>query len=145
MKRLLVIAMTAAIAAGMGYADQSTRKVILPVNKTAATSGQQMYSNYCAPCHGLDGYGHGPINERAQELQVKSEAQWSPAADLHGDTIRGRADGHLYNTINNGIRNMPGYGAQIPVADRWAIVAYLRALQLSQHAPADSVPPGKLK
>jgi mono/diheme cytochrome c family protein len=107
--------------------------------------GQERFNIYCAPCHGLDGYGHGPINERAQELQVKSEAQWSPAADLHGDTIRGRADGHLYNTINNGIRNMPGYGAQIPVADRWAIVAYLRALQLSQHAPADSVPPGKLK
>lgn len=107
--------------------------------------GQQRYGIYCAPCHGVDGYGHGPINERALELQVKSEAQWTPSADLHGENVRGRPDGHLYNTINNGIRNMPGYGAQIPVEDRWAIVAYLRALQLSQRAPAQAVAPGKLK
>ncbi|HEY8668728.1 MAG TPA: cytochrome c, partial [Tepidisphaeraceae bacterium] len=107
--------------------------------------GQQRFNIYCATCHGLDGYGHGPVNERALELQVKSEAQWTPAADLHGETVRGRPDGHLYNTINNGIRNMPGYGAQIPVEDRWAIVAYLRALQLSQEAPAQAVPPQTLE
>jgi mono/diheme cytochrome c family protein len=54
--------------------------------------------------------------------------------------VRGRADGHLYNTIVNGIRNMPGYGTQIPVEDRWAIVAYMRALQRSQNAGVDDVP-----
>lgn len=107
--------------------------------------GQQRYGIYCAPCHGLDGYGHGPINERALELQVKSEAQWTPSADLHSENVRGRPDGHLYNTVNNGIRNMPGYGAQIPVEDRWAIVAYIRALQLSQRAPAQAVAPVNLK
>src|ERR1019366_6298128 len=69
--------------------------------------GQERFNIYCAVCHGLDGYGHGPVNERALELQVKSEAQWTPAADLHSETVRGRPDGHLYNTINNGIRNMP--------------------------------------
>ena len=107
--------------------------------------GQDRFNIYCAVCHGLDGYGHGPVNERASELQVKSEAQWTPAANLHNETVRDRPDGHLYNTINNGIRNMPGYGAQVPVDDRWAIVAYLRALQLSQEAPAQAVPPEKFK
>lgn len=117
----------------------------LKLSESFIKKGQQRFNIYCAPCHGLDGYGHGPVNERALELQIKSEAQWTPSADLHSATIRGRADGHLYNTINNGIRNMPGYGAQIPTEDRWAIVAYLRALQLSQHAPATMVPADKLK
>ena len=49
--------------------------------------------------------------------------------------------GHLFNTITNGIRNMPAYGSQIPVADRWAIVAYVRALQRSQDAGVADVPP----
>ena len=50
------------------------------------------------------------------------------------------ADGHLFNTISNGIRNMPSYGSQIPVDDRWAVVAYVRALQRSQNATIDDVP-----
>jgi mono/diheme cytochrome c family protein len=51
--------------------------------------------------------------------------------------------GHLYNTISNGIRTMPSYGSQIEVEDRWAIVAYVKALQRSQHASTDDVPPDK--
>lgn len=103
--------------------------------------GQERYTIYCAPCHGHDGYGNGPINSRAVE---KQEPKWVPAASLHTDTVRSRPDGHLYNTITNGIRNMAGYGAQISVDDRWAIVAYLRALQLSQHTPATQVPAERL-
>ena len=57
---------------------------------------------------------------------------WTPAAQLTGDTIRAEPDGKIFNTITNGIRTMPSYGSQIPVDDRWAIVAYVRALQLSQ-------------
>ena len=53
-------------------------------------------------------------------------------ANLHDDRIRHIPDGQLYATISNGVRNMPGYAAQIPVSDRWAIVSYVRALQLSQ-------------
>lgn len=99
--------------------------------------GQQRFIIYCAPCHGEDGYGNGPVNARAIELQ---QPMWVPAASLHSDTVRGRADGHLFNTISNGIRNMAGYGSQIPVEDRWAIVAYIRALQLSQQAPPSMAP-----
>jgi mono/diheme cytochrome c family protein len=60
---------------------------------------------------------------------------------MQDPTVRARQVGHLFNTITNGIRNMPAYGSQIDEADRWAIVAYVRALQLSQHAPIQDVPP----
>ena len=59
MKRFTLAAMAAALAAGMGYA-QTNPKVTIPVNKTPANSGKQMFVNYCAPCHGVDGKGHGP-------------------------------------------------------------------------------------
>jgi mono/diheme cytochrome c family protein len=60
LKCLLLTALAAGVAVSMGYADQAKDKVIIPVQKTAVTSGQQMYAGYCAPCHGVDGRGHGP-------------------------------------------------------------------------------------
>ena len=111
------------------------------VNASLLNRGQQQYNIYCAPCHGMGGYGDGPVNQRAVEVK---EPKWVQAASLHGDAVRGRDEGHLFNTISNGIRNMAGYASQIQVEDRWAIVAYVRALQLSQNAPADAVPQEKL-
>jgi len=102
------------------------------VDEALLHRGQERFNIYCSACHGVDGYGHGPVNERAVELQ---EPKWVQAANLHSDVVRSRPDGHLFNTITNGIRNMPGYAAQIPVSDRWAIVAYVRALQVSQDQP----------
>jgi mono/diheme cytochrome c family protein len=61
LKRLLVTAMTALVAVGMCYADQSNPKVTIQVNKTTASNGKQMYVNYCAQCHGVDGKGQGPV------------------------------------------------------------------------------------
>jgi len=61
LKRLLVTAMTALVAVGMCYADQSNAKVTIQVNKTTASNGKQMYVNYCAQCHGVDGKGQGPV------------------------------------------------------------------------------------
>jgi len=61
---------------------------------------------------------------------------WAPPQNLHEDKIVHRADGHLFNTISEGRRNMPAYDKQISIEDRWAIIAYIRALQLSQNAPA---------
>jgi len=60
-KRLFFITLAAALAAGIGYADQSTAKLVVPVGRTAASSGKQMYASYCAPCHGVDGRGNGPM------------------------------------------------------------------------------------
>jgi len=60
LKPLLLTVLAAAFTVGVGYADQSSAKIIIPVNKTSPTSGQQMFTSYCAPCHGVDGKGHGP-------------------------------------------------------------------------------------
>jgi mono/diheme cytochrome c family protein len=92
--------------------------------------GQERFNIYCSACHGLDGYARGSVEVRSEQLGSPLNAK-----SLHEDGVRARVDGHIFNTITNGIRNMPGYSAQIPVADRWAIVAYVRALQLSQNAP----------
>jgi mono/diheme cytochrome c family protein len=100
--------------------------------------GQERFNIYCSPCHGLTGAGDGLVSRRADALQ---EGTWVPPLTFHGDQVRGRPVGHLFNTITHGIRNMPAYGAQIPAEDRWAIVAYVRALQRSQNATVADVPP----
>jgi mono/diheme cytochrome c family protein len=110
----------------------------MPVDRDLLERGRQRYDVFCSPCHGLAGFGDGMVARRADELQ---EGTWTPPTSFHSDLIRQRPDGHLYNTITNGIRNMPGYGSQIPVEDRWAVVAYVRALQRSQNATVDDVPP----
>ena len=99
--------------------------------------GRKRYDIFCSPCHGLSGYGDGMVARRADQLQ---EGTWTPPTSFHTELIRERPAGHIYNTISNGIRNMPAYGSQIPVDDRWAIVAYVRALQRSQNATIDDVP-----
>ena len=114
-----------------------------PVRVDAAllARGRERFEIYCAPCHGLSGYGDGTVARRAEKL---AEGTWVPPSSLHDAGVRGRAVGHVFNTITNGIRTMPSYAAQIDPADRWAIVAYVRALQRSQHgAPAD-LPPDQL-
>jgi len=109
--------------------------------------GQQRFNIYCSACHGMDGKGHGPINERATQLQEQGvyDTSWAAAADLHAPNIAGNEEGNLFNTITNGVRNMPPYGNQVPVEDRWAIVAYIRALEFSQNAPKSVLTPEELK
>ena len=107
----------------------------LVVDEKLVERGHNRFNIYCYVCHGYDGYGNG----RVQQWVAGRYSGWVQPADLHSATVVGRPDGHLYNTVSNGIRSMAGYGAQIPVADRWAIVAYVRALQLSQNAPPDSI------
>lgn len=107
------------------------------VDDAVMRRGQERFTVFCAPCHGLDGVGRGIVAVRAEE---REEATWVPPLSLHSEQIRKRPAGHLYNSITNGIRTMPSYAAQIPVEDRWAIVAYVRALQRSQHAGIADVP-----
>jgi mono/diheme cytochrome c family protein len=111
---------------------------VMSVPIKALQRGRERYEIYCSPCHGLAGFGDGMVARRADELL---EGTWTPPTSFHTDLIRERPAGHLFNTISNGIRNMPAYGPQIPVGDRWAIVAYVRALQRSQNATVDDVPP----
>ena len=84
--------------------------------------GQDRFGIYCTPCHGFDGAGQGMV--------VKHGFVQPPT--YHQDRLRHEPDGQLYATIENGVRNMPAYGPQVPTYDRWAIVAYVRALQISQ-------------
>ena len=102
--------------------------------------GQERYNIYCSVCHGDAGDGNGII-------MVGNGGQgygYVPAPTYHTDRLRSIEDGYLYDVITNGIRSMPGYAQQIPVADRWAIVAYIRALQRSQFAEPDDLPGGVL-
>ncbi len=110
----------------------------VPVTDRLMRRGQERFDIYCAPCHGLAGYGDGPVAKRADALQ---EGTWTPPSSYHTDLVRSRPVGHIFNTITNGIRNMPAYAEQIPIGDRWAIVAYVRALQRSQDARIADVPP----
>jgi mono/diheme cytochrome c family protein len=102
--------------------------------------GQERFNVYCAPCHGESGYGDGPVARRAEQLAATADAVsgWVAPQNLQETKILGRPDGHLFNTITNGIRTMPAYDKQIAVEDRWAIVGYVRALERSQNAkPGD--------
>jgi len=108
--------------------------------------GQQRYNIYCSVCHGYAGFGDGAVNKRAMELMSSSEGpangtSWVQAKSLHDPLVREHPLGMLYSIVGNGIRNMAGYGTQIDVEDRWAIAAYVKALQLSQNASVQDVPP----
>jgi len=121
---------------GDGYATEFPDS-LLPLTRETLLRGQQRYGIYCAPCHGLAGYGDGLVARRADRLQ---QGTWVPPSSLHDPLVVERPVGHLFNTITNGIRNMPPYGRIVPEHDRWAIVAYVRALQRSQHAGLEDVP-----
>ncbi len=90
--------------------------------------GQERYNIYCAPCHDQSGAGNGMVKQRAQ---AGGAAAFAPPT-FHQDRIRHIPDGQLYATISNGKSNMPPYRASVSIDDRWAIVAYVRALQVSQ-------------
>ncbi len=90
--------------------------------------GQDRYAIYCAPCHGLSGAGDGLVAERA----TKVGAPVLKPPSFHQDRMRALPDGHVYAVITNGVRNMPPYRHSVPLDDRWAIVAYVRALQLTE-------------
>jgi mono/diheme cytochrome c family protein len=99
--------------------------------------GKERFEISCSPCHGYAGYGDGMVAKRAQEL---GSPQWVPPTSLHADYVRAQPVGQIYDTITHGIRNMSGYGHAVAVDDRWAISAYVKALQRSQNAPLDDVP-----
>lgn len=105
--------------------------------------GKQRYGIYCAPCHGLSGRGDGMVSRHAQVLVElgTSNTQWVAPTSVYDPTVTARSVGHLFNTITQGIRTMPAYGDQIPPADRWALVAYIRALERSQNATTADLTP----
>ena len=103
----------------------------LPVNAALLHRGQEQYNLFCTPCHSRVGNGQGMIVERG----------YRPAGNFHTDRLRNAPLGHFFSVITNGYGAMPEYASQMPPEDRWAVVAYIRALQLSQDAGAANVGP----
>jgi mono/diheme cytochrome c family protein len=103
--------------------------------------GQERFGIYCAPCHGLTGDGKGMIVCKRDKADAPCESRGFPPLPSYQDArIRNMPDGQLFATITHGVRTMPAYGPQIPNADRWAIVAYVRALEMSQMAQGEAKP-----
>jgi hypothetical protein len=103
----------------------------LPVNRELLDRGEDRYNIYCAPCHGLQGDGNGMIAMRGMKHPPT----------YHQDRLRQIPNGYIYDVITNGFGAMYSYSAQIAPKDRWAIVAYVRALQLSRNAKFADLPP----
>jgi len=105
-----------------------------PVTKEVLERGRERYNIYCAPCHSRLGDGNGFIPSRGFARKPPS---------FHDPRLRKAAVGYFYDVISNGFGIMPDYASQIPPQDRWNIVAYIRALQLSQNATLSDVPQGQ--
>lgn len=103
----------------------------LPVTAQLLARGRERFTIYCTPCHGATGEGNG-ITKKIGAMAV--------VASLHDKRIVELPDGDIFNTITHGKNLMGAYGPQIPVEDRWAIVAYVRALQLSRLGSVDDLP-----
>jgi mono/diheme cytochrome c family protein len=108
-----------------------TEQFPFPVTREVLARGQERFDIYCAPCHGLGGYGDGLVVQRG----------FTAPPSYHSDRLRQAPVGHFYDVMTNGFGSMPSYATQISVRDRWAIAAYIRALQLSQDATLADVPP----
>ena len=102
----------------------------LPINEALLERGEARYKIYCTPCHGLQGDGNGMIVVRGMKRP--------PSFQI--DRLRQSPNGYYYDVITNGFGSMYSYSAQIPPKDRWAIIAYVRALQLSRNANAGDLP-----
>ena len=102
----------------------------VPLDRPLIERGRDRFDIYCSPCHGLVGDGQGMIAKRG----------FKQPADLHSDRIRQAPPGYLYEVIANGYGAMPDYGDELSIRDRWAVVAYIRALELSRHATLQDVP-----
>ncbi len=106
-----------------------------PITRAVLERGRERYTIFCAPCHGALGDGEGMV--------VKRGFRHPPS--FHIDRLRGAPVGHYFDVITNGFGAMASYASRVPAEDRWAIIAYIRALQLSQRATLADVPEDQRK
>ena len=120
---------TPLVAASGALGAEETRRVVdafpFPITREVLEHGCERYMIYCVVCHDPLGTGHGMIVQRG----------YTPPPSLHIDRLRAAPVGHFFDVMTNGYGSMPQYREQIPPRDRWAIAAYVRALQLSQRFP----------
>jgi mono/diheme cytochrome c family protein len=111
--------------------DEPVAAFPFPITGRDLRRGQERFNIYCSPCHGRTGQGDGMVVQRG----------YRRPPSYHQDRLRDAAVGHFFDVMTNGFGAMPDYVAQIRAEDRWAIIAYIRALQLSEHATLGDVPP----
>ncbi len=102
----------------------------MPVTAEVMARGQERFNAFCSPCHGRTGQGDGMVVQRG----------FRAPPSYHEERLRNAPVGYFFDVMTHGFGAMQDYSAQIPVADRWAIAAYIRALQYSQHATVNDVP-----
>jgi len=110
--------------------NQLAQSFPILVTRKVLERGQGRYNIFCAPCHGRVGDGLGMVVRRG----------FKQPTSFHTDRLRDAPAGYFFDVMTNGFATMPSYAVQVPPADRWAIAAYIRALQLSQNATLDAVP-----
>jgi hypothetical protein len=101
-----------------------------PITRAVLARGQERFNIFCSPCHDRVGMGQGMVVRRG----------YRAPPSFHMDRLRQAPAGHFFDVMTSGFGVMPDYAQQISAEDRWAIVAYIRALQLSQHATVADVP-----
>ena len=111
-------------ATGKDAAGQAVAQLPVPVDRALLVRGHQRFDIYCSPCHGRLGDGTGMVARRG----------FKQPPSFHDDRLRNSPVGYYYDVMTHGFGVMPSYAASVPPADRWAIAAYIRALQLSQRA-----------
>ena len=115
---------------GMVSKTQPGNTIPFPVTADVLRRGQERFDIYCSPCHSRVGDGNGMIVQRG----------YRHPPTFHSDTLRSMPVGHFYDVITNGFGAMPDYAQQVTPPDRWAIAAYIRVLQYSEHATLADVP-----
>jgi len=132
--------MTAADAAATSPKDTNAKagadvnQFPFPITRQVLDLGQERFNIYCSPCHGVLGDGQGMVVNRG----------FVGPPSYHQDRLRNAPLGHFFDVITNGFGRMPDYSMQIPPHERWAIIAYIRALQLSQNANVADIPQSDL-
>jgi mono/diheme cytochrome c family protein len=120
----------ALLFSGKDANGQDATEFPFPVTRDVLDRGRQRFEIDCVPCHGFTGDGDGIVVQRG----------FTPPPTYHSDRLRQAPVGHFFDVITNGLGSMPPYADQVSVPDRWAIIAYIRALQLSQNATIEAVP-----
>jgi mono/diheme cytochrome c family protein len=115
---------------GKGPDGQPAATLPVDLSRELLLRGRARYDIYCTPCHGGAGMGDGIVVKKGL----------LPPPSFHDDRIRAMPVGQIFDVISRGVRNMPPYGPQIPVRDRWAIIGYVRALQAGRTASIEDVP-----
>ena len=116
---------------GLDAANKPAAELPFPLTREVLERGQQRFDIFCSPCHDRQGTGRGMIVQRG----------YKQPTSYHVERLRNAPVGYFYNVITEGFGVMPSYAPQIPVADRWAIAAYIRVLQYRQTARLADLPP----